>query len=311
MTTCLALRLTHNDNMWVKPSKGRLYQSDDYVGETGFGHEDWNFNLEQFKGDYTWGFQRFVFKNKERHKENFNLCFYDYDKKRKAYFVVGFYLDAQYVPKGMPFDETLFLQKKNDLISLGDSLSESYYRSIDTKLKEDFQYYCWKVLKRNVIKLECPIQYPQHIRQLKCKRYATAMGLTDDEFERILEYVKNANSEYINIDYDAFPEGEEKLAIHKNRERNYKLINQKKAEFKTSHNGKLYCEACGLNFEEVYGEYGKDFIEVHHIIPISESVENRKTKLEDLVLLCSNCHRMVHHRRPWLNKDQLKSLLKK
>ena len=202
-------------------------------------------------------------------------------------------------------------EKKEDLISLGDSLSESYYKNIDVKLREEFKCYCWKVRKSDVIKLERPIQYPHEIHQLKCKRYAMATNLTNDEFERLLNYVENANSENVNVDYDSFPEGMEKLKIHKSRERNYKLIEKKKTIFKIAHNGKLFCEACGLNFEDVYGEYGKDFIEVHHTVPISESTENRKTQMQDLVLLCSNCHRMVHHRRPWLKKEELQELLRK
>ena len=60
----------------------------------------------------------------------------------------------------------------------------------------------------------------------------------------------------------------------------------------------LSCKVCNFNFEAVYGEQGRDFIEVHHINPLStleKAIEiNPKT---DLVPLCSNCHRMVHRRR--------------
>ncbi|MEX2447811.1 MAG: hypothetical protein WD404_03595 [Solirubrobacterales bacterium] len=31
---------------------------------------------------------------------------------------------------------------------------------------------------------------------------------------------------------------------------------------------------------------------------------------EDLALLCANCHRMVHAKRPWLSVEQLRSHLK-
>jgi len=34
-----------------------------------------------------------------------------------------------------------------------------------------------------------------------------------------------------------------------------------------------------------------------------------RTRLEDLALLCSNCHRMVHYRRPWLTLEELRQLL--
>ncbi|WHY79034.1 HNH endonuclease [Neobacillus sp. WH10] len=60
----------------------------------------------------------------------------------------------------------------------------------------------------------------------------------------------------------------------------------------------LSCVACGFNFEEVYGERGKDFIEVHHVKPLStigeEVVIDPK---EDLVPVCSNCHRIIHRRK--------------
>ena len=37
---------------------------------------------------------------------------------------------------------------------------------------------------------------------------------------------------------------------------------------------------------------------------------NEKTKIEDIVMLCSNCHSMVHRRKPWATKEDLKKLLK-
>ena len=40
------------------------------------------------------------------------------------------------------------------------------------------------------------------------------------------------------------------------------------------------------------------------------SQPNEKTKIEDIVMLCSNCHSMVHRRKPWTTKEDLKKLLK-
>ena len=75
----------------------------------------------------------------------------------------------------------------------------------------------------------------------------------------------------------------------------------------------LNCYACGFNFEEVYGERGKEFIEIHHIKPLStleEAIEiNPKT---DLVPLCANCHRMVHRRKDnYLSIEELKEIIRK
>ena len=68
------------------------------------------------------------------------------------------------------------------------------------------------------------------------------------------------------------------------------------------------CRACNFDFHEQYGDVGKGFIECHHVLPLSVAQQS-KPKLVDIALLCSNCHRMVHRRRPWLEMDQLTSLL--
>jgi len=38
-------------------------------------------------------------------------------------------------------------------------------------------------------------------------------------------------------------------------------------------------------------------IEVHHLRPVHTMKPGEKTKLADLALLCSNCHRMAHRGR--------------
>lgn len=55
------------------------------------------------------------------------------------------------------------------------------------------------------------------------------------------------------------------------------------------------CSVCGFNFEEIYGSVGKGFIEVHHLIPLSEIKENYIVDPKrDLIPVCSNCHSMLH-----------------
>ncbi|MFI2259851.1 HNH endonuclease [Streptomyces tubercidicus] len=55
----------------------------------------------------------------------------------------------------------------------------------------------------------------------------------------------------------------------------------------------LQCEVCDFHFGRFYGDLGEDYIEVHHVLPLHASGP-RETKLEELALLCSNCHRMCH-----------------
>lgn len=73
------------------------------------------------------------------------------------------------------------------------------------------------------------------------------------------------------------------------------------------------CRVCGFNFEEFYGEHGKDFIEVHHIKPLSTLEEAIEIDPEnDLIPVCSNCHRMLHRKRDnVLSIKELKSLLRR
>lgn len=57
------------------------------------------------------------------------------------------------------------------------------------------------------------------------------------------------------------------------------------------------CMACGFNFQKTYGDLGRGFIEVHHVVPLSELERTETDPATDLIVLCSNCHRMVHRRK--------------
>ena len=107
---------------------------------------------------------------------------------------------------------------------------------------------------------------------------------------------------------EEFPEGRERWHLHRSHERHPELPRRAK-EAATKRGQKLVCEICLFDFFAKYGEIGRDFIECHHTIPVSELKEGMKTKLKDVVLVCSNCHRMLHHRRPWLRVDELRTLL--
>jgi predicted HNH restriction endonuclease len=59
------------------------------------------------------------------------------------------------------------------------------------------------------------------------------------------------------------------------------------------------CAICGFDFAKVYGEVGRNFIEVHHIILMSStSAEHAVDPLNDLIPVCSNCYSILHRRSP-------------
>ncbi len=92
---------------------------------------------------------------------------------------------------------------------------------------------------------------------------------------------------------DSVREGQVLYKLHKVRERDKKITAAKKKRV-LKEKGELKCEACGFDFEKAYGELGKGYIECHHLVPLSNFESGKDTKLEDLALLCANCHRMIH-----------------
>lgn len=114
-------------------------------------------------------------------------------------------------------------------------------------------------------------------------------------------------------DYDdenEFIEGRLLTRLHKIRERNPHLRN--KLIRKMKDRGKLQCELCGFSPELFNDLYFESVFEAHHIIPISET-SGKKTQLNDLLLLCANCHRALHKaiskERKWLSIVEAKQIL--
>jgi predicted HNH restriction endonuclease len=59
----------------------------------------------------------------------------------------------------------------------------------------------------------------------------------------------------------------------------------------------------------VYGDLGRGFIEGHHLSPLAELAAEWLSRVSDLALVCPNCHRMIHRRRPWLRLGELSAIL--
>jgi 5-methylcytosine-specific restriction enzyme A len=99
-------------------------------------------------------------------------------------------------------------------------------------------------------------------------------------------------------------EGRRMLREHLHSERSARLVAAFKRQLPD-----FKCSACEFDFREAYGELGYQYVECHHIRPISEMRPGEKTKISDLVPLCANCHRMVHRSRPMKTIQQLKEIL--
>lgn len=71
------------------------------------------------------------------------------------------------------------------------------------------------------------------------------------------------------------------------------------------------CAVCGFDFEQVYGELGKDFIHVHHVNPISTKEKEYKIdNIEDeLIPVCPNCHAMLHRKKEVISIETLRQII--
>ncbi|WP_405759016.1 HNH endonuclease [Streptomyces sp. NBC_01420] len=129
----------------------------------------------------------------------------------------------------------------------------------------------------------------RHIRQ----------GLVAGEFQELAPEAEEEDDDY------SAPEGKLLLRRHRSRERN-KALRKRKIDAALRQGRPLACEACGFDFEQVYGDRGSGYIECHHVVPLHEAGEGR-TKLNDLALICANCHRMIHRRAPWPTPGELRA----
>ncbi len=136
-----------------------------------------------------------------------------------------------------------------------------------------------------------------------------------DELRKVSQSIIDNMSEVIQSDnsdnYDdeeEFEEGKVLTKLHKIRERSY-IIVKKKKDLVLKTTGKISCEVCNFDFKQFYGDIGSGLSECHHTKPVSTLKKGEKTKLSDLSILCSNCHRVIHKSRPMLSVSEIRGLI--
>lgn len=105
------------------------------------------------------------------------------------------------------------------------------------------------------------------------------------------------------------PEGRLLIRMHLSRERNRDLVESKRRQALKKY-GLLRCEVCGFDFAAYYGSRGVGFIECHHTKPVATLAAGDVTHIDDLALVCANCHRIIHRSRPWISVEYLKDTIK-
>jgi 5-methylcytosine-specific restriction protein A len=99
-------------------------------------------------------------------------------------------------------------------------------------------------------------------------------------------------------------EGEKRLRLHLYNERKPQNVKAKKQSASS-----LDCEICGFSFLRSYGQEAGNFCEVHHLITLKSLKGATAISLNDLAILCSNCHRVVHLRYPPYELKEVRDML--
>jgi predicted HNH restriction endonuclease len=123
---------------------------------------------------------------------------------------------------------------------------------------------------------------------------ATVFRLDEAEFLRFSQLWGDAYKRESDVFDVGAIEGGVYLRRHRMRERSRHIVRKKLEHFRSLH-GALHCEVCAL---PEFGSYPQDLaasvFEVHHLVPLSGSDVLRRTTLEELAVVCANCHRAIH-----------------
>lgn len=117
---------------------------------------------------------------------------------------------------------------------------------------------------------------------------ATLMNTLPEELDNTEQYIEGASTQILVNAYERNPEARKKCLQHHGYQ----------------------CAVCLFDFEKSYGSLGKNFIHIHHLIPLSEIKQAYIVDpVKDLRPVCPNCHAMIHMKKPPLSIDDLKQLM--
>lgn len=129
----------------------------------------------------------------------------------------------------------------------------------------------------------------------------------DPDLSRVWPDIAAAQTDSLPDPEDEYvaKEGGRLLIEHWRIERDRRIIERKKGAVLRA-KGCLRCEICDFDFADRFGSRGCGFCEVHHLQPLCELDSGARTRLQDLAIVCPNCHRMLH-RQPILTVEQLRA----
>lgn len=195
--------------------------------------------------------------------------------------------------------------------SLPDVLAKAFETSVDGRISET--RYVRNLQENHNFTREVDPTGSNFTKRLYKESLEKVLETVPEEYEKdfyrgyywnceVIKRIRKIKSNEINYEnetrheeIDGHSEGKKKVYYTTKYERNLK---NRDAAIRI-HGTK--CMICGFDFEKMYGELGKGYIEVHHIKPLSELDEEVVVNPEtDLMCVCSNCHRMLHRFKSYI-----------
>ncbi len=176
------------------------------------------------------------------------------------------------------------------------------------------KFYSFYREKKKLNGKSVPFTYQGEVKLIKEKSIIRSKGQAPSKFHfRLADSKANNVKDKIDEEIVAalaygminMSEGAQRIVNHIIYERSSKV----RAEALKFHPHR--CEVCGFDFDEFYGrDFAEGYIEIHHIEPVSVAGVREVNPLTDLVPVCANCHRMLHHKRNTLTVEELKKKIK-
>ena len=214
--------------------------------------------------------------------------------------------DVVFIYRTKPVQRICYMMEVSKVnIPYKDTINDSKYWGVKHAPKgttnPDELYHRLRLLKRSS-------SQALHLRELQKQGMKGVPQGPRKLLGNLLDYILNVFEPYQNF-FDEIPnpetvfEGAKKEIIVNRYERNHEA----REKCIAAHGCK--CAVCGMDFEKTYGEIGRGFIHVHHIVPLSSiGKEYELNPITDLVPVCPNCHAMLHRQDPPYDVDSLKAL---
>ena len=148
------------------------------------------------------------------------------------------------------------------------------------------------------------------IPALKAGWIQTIYDISDSDADRLLraagvprKLLSRLQTTTRTSEEETFVEGEKSAAARTERSAKLRVAAKEKWGLK--------CYCCGFDFEQFYSSTARGAGVVHHLELFSVNNKKRKTTVEDVRVVCANCHYVLHLTKSPMSVQDLKKVVSK